>query len=206
MTMRSKNVTLTPQNVDDNGICEAQTTTGTTPMLINGALASGGSVTLTVASQLGVYCAADINTIVFTIVGTNPEGVAQTETVTGVNAGTVETTGYFKTITSVTPSATVGTNTIVGTVDEFASKCYAVDIYTPGHTVGGSLTGTANYKIQYCLERFTAGETLVWIDTSLTNKTAASSATLTDMVGGFRIVANSFTDGATLSLKINPRY
>jgi hypothetical protein len=205
MTMRSKNVTLTPQNVDDNGICEAQTTAGAVAMLINGALASGGTVTLDVASQIGIYCAADINTIVFTVVGTNPEGVAQTGTITGVNAGTVESTEYWKTVTSVTTSAAVGTNTIVGTVDEFASKCYAVDIYTDGHTVGGSLTGTANYKIQYCLERFTAGETLVWIDTSLTNKTAASSATLTDMVGGFRIVENSFTDWATLSLRINTK-
>lgn len=206
MTMRPKYVTLTPQNVDDNGICAAQTTAGAANMLINGALASGGAVTLDVASQIGIYCAADINTVVFTITGTSPEGVAQTGTITGVNASTVESTEYWKTITQIATSAAVGTNTIVGTVDEFASKCYAVDIYTNGHTVGGYVSGTINYKIQYCLERFTAGETPVWIDTTLTNKTATSVETLTGMVGGFRIVANSFTDGATLSLRINPKY
>ena len=65
MTMKAKFVTLTPQNVDTDGICAAQTTAGAANMLINGALASGGTVTLSVASQLGVYCAADINTIIF---------------------------------------------------------------------------------------------------------------------------------------------
>lgn len=46
------------------------------------------------------------------IVGTAPDGSAQSETIAGPgNAATVTTTKYFLTVTSVTPSATIGADT-----------------------------------------------------------------------------------------------
>ena len=64
-----------------------------------------------------------------TLVGTDADGRAQTEVVTGPGtSATVESTKYFATLTSATPSATIGADTFdIGWVDEVASKTILVN-------------------------------------------------------------------------------
>ena len=70
--------------------------------------------------RISISSADNINTAVFTIVGTAPSGAALTATVTGVNANTVSTTdnaaGIFLSVTSITVSVATATNVNVGTL------------------------------------------------------------------------------------------
>lgn len=100
-----------PITADADGICASQSGTAATAMSLNGALASGGTVTLDVPRNV---VGAWTNTAVLTVVGTDEYGNAMIEqsasgtSMTGVKA--------FKTITSVTPSANI-TSATVGTGD-----------------------------------------------------------------------------------------
>jgi hypothetical protein len=70
--------------------------------------------------RISISSADNINTAVFTIVGTTPSGAALTATVTGVNNNTVSTTdnaaGIFLSVTSITVSVATATNVNVGTL------------------------------------------------------------------------------------------
>jgi hypothetical protein len=75
------------------------------------------------AHQLSITTTTDESLITATITGTNSDGEAQTEAITMPNNTTVESTKYFLTVTAITLSATVGTDTFdVGYVDEVMSE------------------------------------------------------------------------------------
>lgn len=206
MRMRAKTIgPLTLPALDADGIAAAQQLVGAGDLTLDGALVSGGVWTSDFAHQIGVYCAGDINTVVFTIYGTNQDGVATTETVTGVNAGTVETTGFFKTVTRVAASAAVGTDVIVGTVDEICTQTIPLNVYTNHHTFAVDVTGTLNYDMEVTFARPTRGETAVWAnDADIVNETTSQFKDTTVKFGAVRVVVNSYTAGATLTFRINP--
>ena len=82
------------------------------------------------------------------ITGLDAEGRTQTETIAALPDGvaTVTSTKYFKTITSVTPSATIGADTMdIGWNAVSETPTYPVDCYYEAApnisiTVGGSIT------------------------------------------------------------------
>ena len=90
---------------DANGISTTQTPTGAGNLTITGALASGGSVTLTVGQHVTITSDGVDTTRVFTVTGTDNDDKALTETITGVNATTVAGTSNFKTITQIAVDA-----------------------------------------------------------------------------------------------------
>lgn len=93
---------------DADGVSASQTVTGAgTAFLINGALASSGAVTFDVPRNV---VGAWTNTAVITITGTDVYGQAMVET----SASGTSHTGAkaFKTVTSVTTSATVTSATV----------------------------------------------------------------------------------------------
>lgn len=89
-----------------------------------------------------------------TIVGTGPDGSALTEILTGPNnAATVTTTAYFLTVTSATPSATIGADTFdIGWAA--AAVTPPINVQTqPGVSprsigIGCDVVGTAAYSLQ----------------------------------------------------------
>ncbi len=84
------------QTFNSTGAATAPTTTSTTDGLAH-------YVTLTSPAQ------ATLAGITFTILGTDPDGHTITDTVTGpASASTTTSTKFFKTITTITPSATMG--------------------------------------------------------------------------------------------------
>jgi hypothetical protein len=204
--MRAKTIgPLTLPALDADGISAAQQLAGAGNLLLNGALVSGGKWASDFAHQIGVYSAGNIATVVFTIYGTNQDGVATTETVTGVNNSTVETTGFFKTVTSVAASAAVGSDVIVGTVDEICTQTIPLDVYTNHHTFSVDVTGTLNYDMDVSVGRPTRGETLVWAnDADIVNETASQFKDTSVKFGAVRVVVNSYTAGATVTFRINP--
>jgi hypothetical protein len=97
-------VSITADTValDADGISVAASVGNNAALVIGGALADSGSVTLSHGRLITILSAGDDSGISFTVVGTDVNGDSQTETVTGANAGTATSSKYFKTIASIT--------------------------------------------------------------------------------------------------------
>lgn len=97
-------VTITADTValDADGISVAASVSNNAALVIGGALADSGSVTLSHGRLVTILSAGNDSGISFTVVGTDVNGDSQTETVTGANAGTATSSKYFKTIASIT--------------------------------------------------------------------------------------------------------
>lgn len=139
-----------------------------------------------------------------TLVGTDADGDALTEVVTGPGvSATVESTGYFKTLTSATPSATIGADTFdLGWVDEVASHTYPLDWRSPyAANISVDVTGTLNFTVQQCFQNVLAGEAPIWENiTALASKTADTTSTATIGATAIRVILNSYSSGAELQV------
>lgn len=165
------------------------------------------------AHQINITSSANLSGITFTIVGTNENDVALTEAVTGPNNTTVESTGYFKTVTSVAISATLGADTAdLGWVDEFVTPTIPLD-----HRAGSCASlvtpsGTINYTVQKTYSQM-SGSSFTFSDAvdpngviDLTSITAAVEFAFDPVPSGMRLQANSYSSGATLTLNLNHTY
>ena len=132
------------------------------------------------------------------ITGTDANGNAQTETIAALPNGatTVTSTKYFKTVTGVVPSATIGADTMdIGWAAACATPSYIVDQYriSPaniGVTVGGTVTYTAQ---QTLTDPFTTNAPL-WgtlIASGGTSAIAAGNQGAT----AFRVIVSAHTSG-----------
>lgn len=146
-----------------------------------------------------------------TLVGTDPDGNAQTEIVTGpAGSATVESAKYFLTLTSATPSATIGADTFdIGWVDEVATATVKLGLDTSSYWQL-VVTGTLQASVQFtCADlhgngpRFTDSCGLPWLEpvTNLTNETANSSASQAATgYAGARTILDSYSSGARLEV------
>ena len=207
--MRPKQIDIDPANANLTGF--ASNVTGAAFTITTTATSDG------LAHQVSIRndSATDHSGKTVTLVGTDADGRAQTEVVTGPgSSATVESTKYFKTLTSATPSATIGADTFdIGWVDEVASQTIPLNwrSNTPAlvHVV---VTGTINYDIEATLQdiynngsapfTFTDQEDAAWFnDANFTAKTASLADDLA--LAGYRairIVINSYTDTAELQV------
>lgn len=108
---------VVPAVLDADGICAQQTLGGAGNALINGALASSGTVTLDVPRNV-IIDAAGAATAVLTIFGTDVYGNAMSEAITLNGTTAVSGKKAFKTITRIAASA-AATDFFVGTGDVF---------------------------------------------------------------------------------------
>ena len=95
---------ITTTALDADGLSTAAAVGNNAALTLGGALTSGGSYTADTgtARQITLLSAGDDSDKSFTVVGTDVNGDALSETVTGANAGTATSTGYFATISSIT--------------------------------------------------------------------------------------------------------
>ena len=102
--------------LDADGISVAATIGSATTLTLGGTLTSGGSYTSgdNIGQLVTILSAGDDSGITFTIVGTDANGDALTEVVTGANAGTASSSGYFNTVDSITTSASSAGNVSAG--------------------------------------------------------------------------------------------
>lgn len=139
-----------------------------------------------------------------TLVGTDPEGRALTEVVTGPGtSATVESAGYFLTLTSATPSATIGADTFdIGWVDEVATAEYVLDHYqNTAATVSVDVTGTIDFTVQETFDD--PFGTVVWVAvTALTTKTADTTSQVSMHATAVRCIVNSYSSGAELQMTV----
>lgn len=112
---------------DPDGI-DTGTSDSTSPyeFELNGTLASGGTVTLDVATQVTFTSASDYSLHGLTITGTDQDGAAQTELITGPNNTTVYSTKFYKTITSIQSTSPIGVNITVGVSEKQAVSYFDI--------------------------------------------------------------------------------
>ena len=104
---------------DTDGIVDAETLSSAGNFTIDGAQTGSGSAT-GLNSFLTFASSNDNASVTFTITGTDIDGTAQTETVTGVNNNTVTSTKIFQTVTRVASNAAasaVNVGTVAAYVD-----------------------------------------------------------------------------------------
>lgn len=141
-----------------------------------------------------------------TLVGTDANDAALTEVVTAPGtSATVESSGYFKTLTSATPSETIGADTFdLGWVDEVASKTIPIDhTSNVGATISVDVTGTLNFTVQETFVDVLAGDAPVWNSiTALASKTADTTSSSTVGATAIRVILNSYSTGAELQMYV----
>lgn len=143
------------------------------------------------------------------LVGTDANNIAQTETITAPGtSATVTSTKYFKTLTSATPSATIGADTFdIGWSGVAITQTYPVDwpkVTGGGISVAVVVTGTINWDLQHTLDEvFDSSATINWFDhASLAGETASGDGNYAFPIRAVRMLINSVTTGATVSMNV----
>src|SRR5688572_21267722 len=171
-----------PANVDTDGIADGITGAGPWNEIAVGELVAAGAGD-GLAHQLNLTSAANLSGINITIVGTDADDKPITEVIAGPAANTVETTGYFKTVTSIAAASTLGANTMdVGWVDEFVGPSVPLDWRrnVPSRFFL-DVTGTISLDVDFLVQdpgplvNQAAGKWLT-VSSSLDDETADSSA------------------------------
>lgn len=191
--------TYTPADANLTGF--ASNVTGATFTL--SATTSGDSL----AHQVSIRndSATDHSGKTVTLVGTDHLGRALTEVVTGpAGSATVESSGYFLTLTSATPSATIGADTFdIGWVDEFVTPTIALDWRSGIGSLEIVITGTINIDLDSSnsdLQNST--DSASWFVDTSTNAGVTASKWITFNANPrfIRVKANSYSSGATVKL------
>lgn len=147
-----------------------------------------------------------------TITGTDADGNVQAETISAPGtSATVESTKYFKTLTSVTVSATIGADTFdIGWVDEVMTQTIPLDWRSEtAAMVNVDVTGTINFTVQETFDQFqTPGiiptRDCQWLDvTALAAKTADTRAQVSIGATAIRLVVASYSSTAELQMNVN---
>jgi hypothetical protein len=177
----AKVINIAPVAGVANDIATSQTVASATTLNLNGAKAG---TSLDYARQIAIASTSNIAAIVFTVVGTDANDRAQTDTVTGINNNSVSTTKYFKTVSSVATSATLGgANVTVGTSASLATKIQPLNDYSavPAQITIEGVSGTSTYSVQETysdLSGTTGSE--IWITpTALSAKSTSANVAIT---------------------------
>lgn len=169
-----------------NAICLSQTPSAGA-LTLNGATVSGGVAVLDTGRRVLITTASNESAKTFTITGTNWSGSIISETIAGPNATTAYTALDFKTVTSVTISASAAGAVQVGTNDIASSPWARMDDYAPGLvSIQCNSTGTVDFTVQSSLDDPNSATNpvdpadCVWIDTNDTLAVGASSSLQTN--------------------------
>jgi len=208
--MRPFLLDIDPANADPNGIAD-DLPTGSAWSLSADAewLASSSGDGL--AHRLIITTAGNEpagNAPILTLVGTDADGIAQTEAITLPNATTIETTKYWLTIPSGTTQAdTVGTFDI-GWVDEIMTPTMPLNYrHTEAATFSVNVTGTIDYTVKETLDEIhtlaNPAEDASWFNVAaLASKTADLLAQGTVHTSAAQLVVNSYTDTAEIQFTV----
>lgn len=210
-----KTFDMDPIDVDPDGICANQTTPGAANLLLNGALTTAGVYNVNTTAlysdgiggtKIAIDSAGDVSAVVFTVTGTDQDDVTISETITGVTTTAVNSTKFYKTITSIAAGAAVGSNVFVGPIDQLITKTVPLNWrndYTATFVVG-DLTGTCQYDIEETnseLNGTTSPTSLVWA-VSQSNKTANLAGSLLNYSTAVRLRFDSYSSGAELQFSV----
>ena len=135
--------------LDADGLSTAASIGSATTLTLGGALTSGGSYTAgdNIGQLVTILSAGDDSGITFTVVGTDAVGDAQTEVVTGADASTATSSGYFNTVTSITTSAASAGDVSAGVTGTGTGTVFAGRTRIRGlQGLGGTSAGNILFK------------------------------------------------------------
>jgi hypothetical protein len=214
--MRLKEYDVDPVDVDPDGLCESQTPAagGVQSLALDGALIVGGVFTDAAGGrQLVITAVGNESARTFTVTGTDPDGYALTEAITGPNATTTESTEYFKTVTGITTDDDTAGAITVGTVDELATHTIPLNWrWDDGATINVDVDGTIDFTVQQTFDDVqrpgeaprSAHQNAQWINiTALAAKTADTTAISTVGATAIRLLVNSYSSGGELQMNVN---
>ena len=146
----------------------------------------------------------------YTLTGTDADGHAQTETLATSTTNAVTSTKYYKTLTEVLAPSGIGAETVdIGWTDDIVSKTIPLDSRANPFSVGigVDITGTINYTIQHTFASILAPgsipSTEKWFNhSSLTGQTADANGNYAFNCQAMRLLINSMSSGATVTLEV----
>ena len=207
---------MDPIAVVTNGIAENQTTPGAADLVLDGSLSDLGGGVFDIYDALyssgvggvriAIDAAGDISSVIFTVYGTDQDGIERTETITGVTTTAVNSTTFWQTITRIAASGAVGSNVFVGPVNQIVSKTLPLNWRNnwPATFVAGGVVGTLQYDIEETnsdLGAATDPATLVW-GVSQSNKTADLTGSLLNYSTACRVRLDSYSSGAEMQFAV----
>ena len=207
---------MDPLDVDTNGIAENQTTAGAADLDLNGAQVVGGvwniyAIPTTAYSEgvggvrIAIDSAGDVSSVVFTVYGTDQDGLERTEEITGVTTSAVNSVTFWQTITRIATSAAVGSNVFVGPIDQIVSETLPLNWrnnYSATFVV--DVTGTLQYDIEESnseMAAYTDPVDLVW-GVIQSNKTADLTGSCLNYTTAARVRWDSYSSGAEMQFSL----
>ena len=128
------------------------------------------------AHQTTLYSTANLSGITITVTGTDAEGRTQSEAHAGPNNNTVNLTSYFKTVTSISASATLGANTMLcGWTTLCVTPAYPVNRLSGSGPVVSISPANCTLTVQQTASDMvnTANASVVWQDLIASGSSAA---------------------------------
>lgn len=210
--MRRKVFDIDLDDADPDGVVEAVATPDAGAMTLDGAYVSNGVATFDYARQLSITSDGADSDKTFTVVGTDADGYAITEVITGPASTTVESASYFKTVSSITLSAQAAGSITIGTVDEVCTQTIPIQWRSEdAATINVDVTGTISFTVQETFDDVqrvgytprSAHQNSQWLSiTALATKTADTTATSTVSASAIRLLVNSYSSGAELQMTL----
>jgi len=131
---------------DPNGFSASAQVANNAALVLGGALADGGAVTLGSARTVSITSGGDDSGISFTVVGTDLDGVSLTESITGADTGAATGSKYFKTIVSITAVGDPAGTVLAGTTGSAADIIFGGRTRLKGYSiVSGGTAGVIEF-------------------------------------------------------------
>ena len=144
---------------DTDGISTAAAVGNNANLVLGGALTSGGAVTFDEPRNITILSAGNDSSKSFTVTGTDEQGDAVTESITGANADTATGSTFFTTISQIAAVGNPAGNVSAGSGSSIAAPIfkgrlrlrglYAVNTGTAGTITFREGSGTGTIRMQF---------------------------------------------------------
>lgn len=185
-------------------IAAAQTLAGDGPVSIDGSYASAQSIpSLGFACSPSITFSADETGNIFTITGTNPNGVVESVQVAGTTPSTVNASAAFSSITSVSCSQACAGNITVGIAQQTYSAWVPIDgqrdfLAASAFVLFGSAVATATLEYGLFSESNNVNSVLLGtVEDTILNAVSTNTGTpINNPADAVRLKIPSWTSGA----------
>ena len=183
--MRPISISYAPSVSSANAIALSQTPGAAGAVTLNGSLVTGGVATMGGQQHVTITSTSDISNRTFALTGTDRNGNAISETLTGPNNATVASLKNYYTLTSAVISGSAAGAITLGVNGLGESRPYPVDIYQGPFQVAVAVTAVvgATYKMSYTYDDIQdpawPNGTQTWFDSQLmVGKTTTSDTVI----------------------------
>ena len=207
--MRPVTITMNLDNTSATKVAAAQTLGGAGNLVL--AAAASAIDSSGAARILLITTTENDSARTLTITGTDVNGNAISETITGagLNNTTTVSTKLYKSVSSIASDGAIAANISVGTTNTTltaVSQLVPLNYYSrTGVQVAVEVTGTVNFTVQETFDPILANGTsnvVYFSPSALASKTSSTTSNLDVGATGMNVQINSYSNGATLTAQI----